>query len=138
METTAKNHPFCSAQLKEMADQLEASRVKNLAHYHEAASNTEGARNTLMYLIRDDEKRVFVYCELRYEARVQSGIGFLQERHRCEKETLEFYVDTEEKAIAARRMQRDKEMEERGGSSQEKYKRMKWVPPPDCRRFEAD
>jgi hypothetical protein len=48
---------------------------------------------------------------------------------------LDFYVDTEEKAIAARRMQRDKEMEEPGGSSEEKIKRMKYVPPPECRRF---
>jgi hypothetical protein len=135
METTTKNHPFCSAQLKEMADQLEGSRVNNLARYHEAASNTEGAHDTLMSLIRDDDKRVFVYCELRYEARVQSGIEFLQEMRRCEKRSLDFYVDTKEKAIAARRMQRDKKMKERGGSSEEKMKRMKWVPPPDCRRF---
>jgi hypothetical protein len=135
METTTKNHPFCSAQLKEMADRLEGSRVKNLARYHEAASNTKGARDILMSLIRDDEKHVFVYCELRYEARVQSGITFLQEMRRCEKLCLDFYVYIEEKAISARRMQRDKEMEERGGSSEEKMKRMKYVPPPDCRRF---
>jgi hypothetical protein len=135
METTTKNHPFCSAQLKEMVDQLQGSRVRNLARYHEAASNTEGARDTLMSLIRDDDKRVFVYSELRYEARVQSGIEFLQETRRCEKRCLEFYVDTEEKAIDARIMQRDKQMEERGGSSEEKMKRMKWVPPPDCRHF---
>jgi uridine kinase len=86
-----------------------------------------------MSLIRDDEKRQFVYCELRYESRVQSGIKHLQERRRREKETLEFYVDTEEKAIAVRRMQRDKETEERGGSSEEKMKRMKWIPRPDSR-----
>jgi hypothetical protein len=135
METTTKNHPFCSAQLKEMADQLEGSRVRNLARYHEAASNTEGARDTLMSLIRDDDKRVFVYSELCYEARVQSGIEFLQEMRCCEKRSLDFYVDTEEKAIAARRMQRDKEMDEWVGSSEEKMKRMKWVLPPDCRRF---
>jgi hypothetical protein len=136
METTMKNHPFCSAQLKDMVDQLEGSRIKNLARYHEADSNTEGARDTLMSLIRDDDKHVFMYCgELRYEARVQSGIEFLQEMRRCEKRSLDFYVDTEEKAIAARRMQCDKEMEERGGSSEEKRKRMKRVPPPDCRCF---
>jgi uridine kinase len=66
---------------------------------------------------------------------VESGIIFLQEMRRCEKRSLDFYVDTEEKAIAARRMQRDKEMEERGGSSEEKIKRMTYVPPPDCRHF---
>jgi hypothetical protein len=118
METTTKNHPFFSGQLKEMVDQLEGSRIRNLARYHEAASNTEGARDTLMSLIRDDDKRVFMYSELRYEARVQSGIEFLQEMRRCEKRCLDFYVDTEEKAISARRMQRDKQMEERGGLSE--------------------
>jgi hypothetical protein len=135
METTTKNHPFCSAQLKEMADRIEGSRVRNLARYHEAAHNTEGSRDTLMSLIRDDDKRVFAYSETGYEARVQSGIKFLQEMRQCEKRCLDFYVETEENAIAARRMQRDKQMEERGGSSEEKMKRMKYVPPPDCRRF---
>jgi hypothetical protein len=133
METTMKNHPFCSGQLKEMVDQLEDGRVQNISRYHEAASNTKGARAALMSLIRDDDKRVSVYCELRYEARVQSGIKHLQEMRRREKESFEFYVDTEGNAIAARRMQRDKEMEERGGSSEEKIKRMKWVSPPDSR-----
>jgi hypothetical protein len=42
-----------------------------------------------------------------------------------------FYVETEEDAIAARQMQRVKEMEEQSGSSADKYERMKWVPPPD-------
>jgi hypothetical protein len=105
METTMKNHPFCSGQLKEMADQLEGWRVQTLSRYHEAASNTESARDSLMPLIRDADKRVFVYCELRYEARVQSGIKHLQEMRCCEKQSLDFYVDTDEKAIAARRMQ---------------------------------
>jgi hypothetical protein len=135
METTTKNHPLCSAQLKEMADRLEGSRVRNLARYHEAARNTEGARDTLMSLICDGDKRVFAYSETGYEARVQSGIEFLQEMRRCEKRCLDFYVETEENSIAARRMQRDKQMEERGGSSADKTKRMKCVPPPDCRRF---
>jgi hypothetical protein len=135
METTTKNHPFCSAQLKEMVDRLEGSRVRNLARYHEAAHNTEGARGNLMSLIRDDEKRRLVLCEHRYESMVQSKIEFLQEMRRCEKLCLDFYVDTEEKAIPARIMQRDKQMEERGGSLEEKMKRMKYVPPPECRRF---
>jgi hypothetical protein len=88
MDTTTKNHPFCSAQLKEMVDQLEGSRIRNLARYHEAASNKEGARDTFMSLICDDDKRVFVYSETRYEARVQSRIEFLQEMRRCEKMVL--------------------------------------------------
>jgi hypothetical protein len=79
MKTTTKIHPFCSAQLKEMADRLEGVRVRNLDHYQQAARNTEGARDTLMSLIRDDDKHVLVLCELRYEARVQSAIDFLQE-----------------------------------------------------------
>jgi hypothetical protein len=57
METTMKNHPFCSSQLKEMVDQLEGWRVQNLSLYHEAASNTKDARDALMSLIRNDEKR---------------------------------------------------------------------------------
>jgi hypothetical protein len=61
-----------------------------------------------MSLIRNDEKRRLVLCEHRYESMVQSKIEFLQEMRRCEKLCCDFYVDTEEKAIAARRMQRDK------------------------------
>jgi hypothetical protein len=133
METTMKNHPFCSSQLKEMVDQLEGCRVQNLSLYHEAASNTKDARDVLMSLLRDDEKRRLVFCEHRYESMVESGIEFLKERRRCEKKRLEQYVDTEERAIAARTMQRDKETEERGGSSKDKMSRMKWIPPPDSR-----
>jgi hypothetical protein len=85
METTMKNHPFCSSQLKEMVDQLEGWRVRNLSLYHEGASNTKDARDALMSLIRDDEKRQLMFCELRYESMVQSGIEHLQERRRREK-----------------------------------------------------
>jgi hypothetical protein len=49
-----------------------------------------------------------VFCEDRYDSMLESGIKFLKERRRREKETLEQYVDTEEKAIGARTMQRDK------------------------------
>jgi hypothetical protein len=79
METTTKNHLFCSAQLKEMADRLEGYRVRDLDRYHKAASNTEGAHDNLMSLIRDDEKHRLVLCEYHYESMVQSGIKFLQE-----------------------------------------------------------
>jgi hypothetical protein len=133
METTMKNHPFCSSQLKEMADQLEGYRVRNLALYHEAASNTKDSREALMSLICDDEKRRLVFCEILYASMVESGIKFLKEKRRCEKETLEKYVVTEERAIAASKMQHDKETEEWGGSSQDKMSRMKWIPPPDSR-----
>jgi hypothetical protein len=95
----------------------------------------EGARDILMSLIRDDDKRVLVLSETGYERRIESETDFLKEMRQCEKECLDFYVETEEDAIAARKMQRDKQMEERGGSSADKYKGMKWVPPPECRRF---
>jgi undecaprenyl pyrophosphate synthase len=109
MKTTKKNHPFGSKQLKEMADQLEGYSVQNLSLYHEAASNTRNAREALMSLIRDDETPRRVLGELHDDSMVESRIRFLQERRRCEKERLEKYVDTEERAIAARRMQHDKE-----------------------------
>jgi hypothetical protein len=104
-----------------------------LSLYHEAASNTRDACESLMSLIRDDETPRRVLGELRYDSMVESGIKFSQERRRCEKERLEQYVDTEERAIAARTMQRDKETEEWGGSSKDKMSRMKWIPPPDSR-----
>jgi hypothetical protein len=89
----------------------------------------------LMSLIRGDDKRVLVFSESGYESRIESATTFLKQMRRCEKECLDFYVETEEDAIAARKIQRDKQMDERGGSSADKYKRMKWVPPPDCKRF---
>jgi arginine utilization protein RocB len=131
MKTTMKNHPFCSKQLKEMVDQLEGYRVHNLSLYHEAASNTRDARESLISLIRDDEKRRLVFSEGRYDSMVESGIEHLQERRRCEKERLEQYVDTDEKAIAARTIQRDKATEERGGSKKDRCSRMVYIPPPD-------
>jgi hypothetical protein len=133
MKTTMKNHPFCSSQLKQMADQLEGCRVRNFSLYHEAASNTRDSRESLMSLICDDEKRRLVLCEDRYDSMVESGIKFLKERRHREKETLEQYVHTEEKAIAALAMQRDKATEERGGSIQDIISRMKWIPPPDSK-----
>jgi hypothetical protein len=62
---------------------------------------------------------------------VESGIKCLQERRRFEKERLEQYIDTEEKAIAACTMQRDKATEERVGSTQNRISRMVYIPPPD-------
>jgi hypothetical protein len=108
MKTTIKKYPFCFSQLKQMADQLEGHRVQNLSLYHEAASNTRDARESLISLIHDDEKCRLVLCEDRYDSMVESGIKFLKERRHREKETLEQYIDTGEKAIAARTMQRDK------------------------------
>jgi hypothetical protein len=135
MATKTKKHPFCSAHLKEMADRLEVNRAKNLASYQDAACQTEGARAILMPLVRNDDTRVLVFTAEGYERRIESATQFLKEMRRCEKNCLDFYVETEENAIMARKMQRDKQMEERGGSEEDKYKGRKWIPPPDCRLF---
>jgi hypothetical protein len=111
MKTTMKNHPFCSSQLKEIVDQLEGYRVHNLSLYHEADSNKRDAHESLISLIRDDEKSRLMFSEDRYDSMVESGIEHLQERQHREKETLEQYVDTKEKAISARTMQRGKATE---------------------------
>jgi hypothetical protein len=95
MKTTMKN-PFSSQQLKEMADKLEDYRVQNLSLYNNAASNTRDARESLFSLIRDDDKCRLVFCEDRYDSMVESGIKFLQERRRQEKERLEAYLETKE------------------------------------------
>jgi hypothetical protein len=85
MKTTMKNHPFYSSQLKKMADQLEGCRGRNLSLYHEASSNTRDARESLISLIRYDEKCRLVFCELRYDSMVKSGIKHFQERRCREK-----------------------------------------------------
>jgi hypothetical protein len=72
-----------------------------------------------------------VFSEDHYDSMVESGIKFLQERRRFEKERLEEYLANEEKAIAARTMQCEKATEERGGSTQDRISRMVWIPPPD-------
>jgi DNA gyrase/topoisomerase IV subunit A len=118
-----------------MADRLEVSHAQNLATYQHAARKTEGACDISMSLIRDDDKRVLVLSEEGYERRIEYATKFLKEMRRCEKTCLDFYVETEEDASAARKMQRDKQMEERGGSQADKYKGRKWIPPPDCKRF---
>jgi hypothetical protein len=123
--------PFSSQQLKEMADELEDYRVHNLLLYNNDASNTRDARESLFSIIRDDDKRRLVFCEDCYDSMLESGIKFLQESRRQEKERLEAYLETEEQAIASRTMQRDKEIEERGGSTQDRISRMVWIPPPD-------
>jgi hypothetical protein len=133
MKTTMKNHPFCSKQLKEMVDQLEGYCVQNLSLYHEAASNTRDARESLISIIPDDEKRRLVFSGDRYDSMVESGIEHLQERRRREKERLDQYVDTDEKVIDARTMQRDKATEERGGSTKDRISRMLYIPPPDSK-----
>jgi hypothetical protein len=118
-----------------MSDRLEVNRAQKLAHYQDAARQTEGARDILMSLVRDDDKRVLVLTAEGYECRIESATEFLKGMRQCEKEWLDYYVETEENAIMARKMQRDKQMEERGGSEEDKYKGRKWIPPPEYRRF---
>jgi hypothetical protein len=126
-------NPFSPQQLKEMADKIEAICVHNLWSYNVAASNTRDARRYLFSIIHDDDKRKLVFSEESYNSQVDSGIKFLQSRRRQEKERLEAYLATEERAIDARTMQRDKTLEERGGSTYDILCRMNQVgiPGPD-------
>jgi hypothetical protein len=116
-----------------MADKIEAIRVDNLWYYNVATSDTKDARRSLFSIIRDDDKRRLVFSEDSYKSQVESGIKFLQSRRRQEKERLEAYLATEERAIAARTMQRDKALEELGGWTYDILCRMNQVgiPGPD-------
>jgi hypothetical protein len=107
--------PFSSQQLKEMADKIEAICVHNLWSYNFAARNTRDARRSLFSIILDDDKRQLIFSEESYNSQVESVIKFLQSRRRQEKERLEAYLAIEERAIDARTMQRDKNLEECGG-----------------------
>jgi hypothetical protein len=107
--------PFSSQQLEEMVYKIEAIRVDFFWYYNVATSNTKDACRSLFSIIRDDDKRRLVFSEDSYKSQAESGIKFLQSRRRQEKERLEAYLAIEEKAIAARTMQRDKSTEERGG-----------------------
>jgi hypothetical protein len=125
--------PFSSQQLKEMADKIEAIRVDNLWYYNVATSNTKDARRSLFSIISDDDKCRLVFSKHSYKSQVESGINFLQSRRRQEKERLEAYLATKEKAIAARTTQGEKATEERGGSTDDILSRPNqvWIPGPD-------
>jgi hypothetical protein len=107
--------PFNSHQLKEMVDKMESILVDKLWYYNVATSNTKDAHRLLFAIIRDDDKRRLVLCDIAYKDQVESGTKFLQSTRRQEKERLDEYLVYEEKAIATRKMQRDQEAEERGG-----------------------
>jgi hypothetical protein len=64
---------------------------------------------------------------------VESRTIFLQSRRRQEKERLEEYIVSEEKAIAARKIQHYKAAEERGGWSDDilSQPNQVWIPGPD-------
>jgi hypothetical protein len=111
--------PFNSHQLKEMVDKTEAIWVNNLWYYNVATSNTKDARRLLFAIIGNDDKRRLMFSD--------------KSRRRQEKERLEEYLVSEEKAIDACKMQCDKAAEERGGWSYDILSRpnLVWIPGPD-------
>jgi hypothetical protein len=125
--------PFNSHQLKEMVDKMEAIRVDKLRYYNVATSNTKDACRSLFAIIRDDDKCRLVFCDIAYKDQVEPGTKFFQSRCRQEKERLDEYLVYEEKAIAARKMQRDKAAEEWGGWSYDILSRpnLVWIPGPN-------
>jgi hypothetical protein len=66
----------------------------------------------LFVSIRDDDKCLVVFSDIAYKDQVESATECLQSRRRQEKERLEEYIMSEEKDVAARKMQRDKAAEE--------------------------
>jgi hypothetical protein len=125
--------PFNSHRLKEMVDKMESICVDKLWYYNVSTSNTKDARRSLFVIVRDDDKRRLVLCDIAYKNQVESGTKFLQSRRRQEKERLDEYLVYEEKAIAAHKMQLDQEAEERGGWSYDILSRpnLVWIPVPD-------
>jgi hypothetical protein len=95
-------NPFNSHQVKEMVDKMESILVDHLWRYNVATSNTKDARRSLFAIIRNDDKRRLVLCDIAYKDQVESGTEFLQVRRHQEKESLELHLLYEEKAIAAR------------------------------------
>jgi hypothetical protein len=133
IETKNNEKPLQFPAIEKMADKLEAIRVDNLWYYNVATSNTKDARRSLFSIIRDNDKLRLVYAEDSYKSQVESGIKFLQSRHRQAKEKLEEYLVSEEEAITVRNTQREKAAEEWGGSSDDilSQPNQVWIPGPD-------
>jgi hypothetical protein len=89
-----------------MVDKMESICIDKLWYYNVATSNTKDAHRSLFSIIHDDEKCRLFLCDIAYKDQVVSGTNFLQSRCRQEKERLDEYLVYEEKAIAARKMQR--------------------------------
>jgi hypothetical protein len=125
--------PFDSHHLKEMVDEMESIRVDKLWYYNVATNNTKDVCRSLSAIIHDDDKHRLVLCDIAYKDQVESGTKFLQSRRCQEKERLDEYIVYKEKAIAARKMQRDQEVEERGGLSYDILSRLNlvWIPGSD-------
>jgi hypothetical protein len=87
----------------------------------------------LFAIICNDDERQLVLCDNAYKDQVESKTKFLKSRRHEEKYRLKEYLVYEEKDISARKMQRDKEAEERGGWSYDILSRpnLVWIPGPD-------
>jgi hypothetical protein len=123
---------FNSHQLKEMVDKMESYWVDSLSCYNVATSNTKYARRSLFAIIRDDDKRQLVVCDIAYKDPVESGFLFAEKAPSRKREIGAISLN-EEKAIAARKIQRDKAAEERGGWTYDILSRPNqvWIPGPD-------
>jgi hypothetical protein len=74
-----------------------------------------------------------LFSDIAYKDQVDTATECLQSRRRHEKERLDDYLVSEEKAIIARKMQHDKAVEEWGGWSYDILSRpnLVWIPGPD-------
>jgi hypothetical protein len=126
-------HPYNSYQLKDMVDNMESYCVYHLWNYNVATSNTKEARRLLFAILRDDEQCELVLSDNAYKDLVESRTSFLQERRRQDKEILEQYLVYEERDIATRKMDRDKEAQELCGWTYDILSRPNqvWIPGPD-------
>jgi hypothetical protein len=84
----------------------------------------------LFAILRDDDQRELVLCDNAYKDLVEQQTRFLHERRRQEKERMEEFLVYEEKAIAARKMHRNKAAEDRGGWTYDILRRPNqvWIP----------
>jgi uncharacterized membrane-anchored protein len=84
-------------------------------------------------ILRDNDQRELVLSNNAYQNLVDQQTRLLHERRLQEKETMEEYLVYEEKAIIARKMHCDKEVEDRVGWPYDKLSRptQVWMPCPD-------
>jgi hypothetical protein len=126
-------HPYSCYELKKIADKMKSYRVDHLWHHNVATSATKEARRKLFAILRDDDQRELTLCDIAYQNLVAQRTRFLHERRLQEKERMEEYLVYEEKAIAERKLHRDKEAEDRGGWTYDKLSLPThvWIPGPD-------
>jgi hypothetical protein len=58
---------YNSLKLKQIADKMEANRVKKLARYEAASSVAKEARRALFAILHDDDQRELVLSEWSYK-----------------------------------------------------------------------